>query len=80
MSLVLPLEPPYLVDLLLYFQRLEVVELGFVRLERRVHVVFAFLGDALLRRRVPLENLHILSDKYYTLATRSGYALILMTT
>jgi len=38
---VLLLQPPNLIDLLLNLQRLEVVELGLVRLECRIDIVFA---------------------------------------
>lgn len=44
-GLVLAAQPSDLVDLLLDFERLQVVELGLVRLERRVHVVLAALRD-----------------------------------
>jgi len=41
MWLIFPLEPPNLVNFLLYFETLEVVKLWFVALERAVHIVFS---------------------------------------
>lgn len=47
MWLVSPLEPPDLVNFLLYLKTLEVVKLWFMALERAVHIVFSSSRNAI---------------------------------
>ena len=46
MWLIFPLEPPNLVNFLLYFKTLEVVKLRFMALEGAVHIVFSSSRNA----------------------------------